>query len=37
MMYRVMSENADRREGGKRDILAAVAGRSPRPDMISLD
>jgi HEAT repeat protein len=27
MMYRVMSENADRREGGKRDILAAIAGR----------
>ena len=27
MTYRVMSANADRRDGGKRDILAAVAGR----------
>ena len=27
MMYRVMSDDADRREGGKRDILAAIAGR----------
>jgi hypothetical protein len=27
MMYRVMSDNAERREGGKRDILAAIAGR----------
>jgi hypothetical protein len=26
MMYRVMSDDADRREGGKRDILAAIAG-----------
>ena len=28
MMYRVMSDEAARREGGKRDILAAVAGRA---------
>jgi hypothetical protein len=27
MMYRVMSDDAERREGGKRDILAAIAGR----------
>jgi hypothetical protein len=27
MMYRVMSDDAARREGGKRDILAAIAGR----------
>ena len=27
MMYRVMSDNAARSEGGKRDILAAIAGR----------
>jgi hypothetical protein len=27
MMYRVMSDNAERREGGKRDLLAAIAGR----------
>jgi len=27
MMYRVMSDDADRREGGKRDILTAIAGR----------
>jgi len=27
MMYRVMSNDAERREGGKRDILAAIAGR----------
>jgi hypothetical protein len=27
MMYRVMSTDAERREGGKRDILAAIAGR----------
>lgn len=28
MMYRVMSDDAERREGGKRDVLAAIAGRS---------
>jgi hypothetical protein len=28
MMYRVMSDDLARREGGKRDILAAIAGRS---------
>jgi HEAT repeat protein len=27
MMYRVMSDDPARREGGKRDILAAIAGR----------
>ncbi len=27
MMYRVMSDSTGRREGGKRDILAAIAGR----------
>jgi hypothetical protein len=27
MIYRVMSDEAARREGGKRDILAAIAGR----------
>jgi HEAT repeats len=27
MMYRVMSDDAARRDGGKRDILAAIAGR----------
>jgi hypothetical protein len=27
MMYRVMSDNAARHEGGKRDIVAAIAGR----------
>ena len=27
MMYRVMSDDAARREGGKRDILAAIDGR----------
>ena len=27
MMYRVMSDHAERHEGGKRDILAAIAGR----------
>jgi HEAT repeat protein len=26
-MYRVMSDDAARREGGKQDILAAIAGR----------
>jgi hypothetical protein len=26
-MYRVMSTDAERREGGKRDILAAIARR----------
>jgi len=28
MMYQMMSDDAGRREGGKRDILAAIAGRS---------
>jgi hypothetical protein len=28
MIYRVMSDDAKRHEGGKRDILAAIAGRS---------
>jgi DNA-binding transcriptional ArsR family regulator len=28
MMYRVMSDDAKRHEGGTRDILAAIAGRS---------
>lgn len=32
MLYRVMSEEAGRRELGKRDILAAIAGRSIRHD-----
>ncbi len=27
MMYRVMSDDPHRREGGKRDVLAAIAGR----------
>jgi HEAT repeat protein len=27
MMYRVMSTDAERRQGGKRGILAAIAGR----------
>ena len=27
MMYRVMSDDADRREGGRREILAAIARR----------
>ena len=27
MMYRVMSDDAERYESGKRDILAAIAGR----------
>jgi hypothetical protein len=27
MMYRVMSDDAERHEDGKRDILAAIAGR----------
>lgn len=27
MLYRVMSDKADRREGGRQDILAAIAGR----------
>jgi len=27
MMYRVMSDDTERYEGGKRDILAAIAGR----------
>jgi hypothetical protein len=26
-MYRIMSKDAARREGGKRDILAAIDGR----------
>jgi hypothetical protein len=28
MMYRVMLDDPGRREGGKRDVLAAIAGRS---------
>jgi HEAT repeat protein len=28
MMYRIMSDDAARREGGKRDILEAIAGRA---------
>jgi hypothetical protein len=28
MVYRAMSDNAARREGGKRDVLAAIAGRA---------
>ena len=28
MMYRVMSKDVARREGGKRDVLAAIAGRA---------
>jgi hypothetical protein len=28
MVYRVMAENAARRAGGKRDVLAAIAGRA---------
>jgi hypothetical protein len=32
MIYRVMSKDAARREGGKRDVLAAIAARpSPEP------
>jgi len=27
MMYRVMSDDAERNEGGKREILAAIVGR----------
>ena len=27
VMYRVMSDDAERHEGGKRDILTAIAGR----------
>jgi hypothetical protein len=27
MIYRVMSDDAARRESGKRDVLAAIAGR----------
>jgi hypothetical protein len=27
MLYRVMSKDPTRREGGKQDILAAIAGR----------
>jgi HEAT repeat protein len=27
IMYRVMSDDSERREGGKRDLLAAIAGR----------
>jgi hypothetical protein len=27
MIYRAMSDDAERYEGGKRDILAAIAGR----------
>jgi HEAT repeat protein len=28
MMYRIMSDNAERRESGKRDVLGAIAGRA---------
>ncbi len=28
MVYRVMADDAARREGGKRDVLAAIAGRA---------
>jgi hypothetical protein len=31
MMFRVMSSDAARREGGKRDILAAIAARPLAP------
>jgi hypothetical protein len=31
MMYRVMSKDATRREGGKRDVLRAIAGRAISP------
>lgn len=31
MTYRVMSEDPARREGGKRDLLAAVTGRPVAP------
>jgi hypothetical protein len=27
IMYRMMSDDSERREGGKRDLLAAIAGR----------
>jgi HEAT repeat protein len=30
MIYRVMSNDDGRREGGKRDVLSAIAGRSLR-------
>jgi len=30
MIYRLMSNDAERREGGKRDVLAAIAGRPIR-------
>jgi hypothetical protein len=30
MIYRLMSDDAERREGGKRDVLAAIAGRPIR-------
>ena len=28
MVYRVMADDAARRDGGKRDVLAAIAGRA---------
>jgi hypothetical protein len=28
MVYRVMADDAARRAGGKRDVLAAIAGRT---------
>ena len=31
MLYRVMADDPARREGGKRDILAAIAGREISP------
>jgi HEAT repeat protein len=31
MVYRVMADDAARREGGKRDVLAAIAGRAMAP------
>jgi hypothetical protein len=30
MMYRVMADDTERREGGKRDVLAAIVGRQLR-------
>jgi len=31
MVYRVMADDSARREGGKRDVLAAIAGRAMVP------
>jgi len=31
MVYRVMAGDLARREGGKRDVLAAIAGRTMAP------